>query len=77
MDLGFLIKVNTNYYAADSIEVVEVVFQSQPIESAVAFYKVNIHTKSGKTFLAFQGKTLEEALDHRSDIINILTKIEG
>lgn len=75
MDLDFLIKVNTNYYAADSIEVVEVVFQSQPVESGVALYKLNIHTKSGKTFLAFQSKTLEEALNHRSDIIKMLTKI--
>ena len=69
-NLMVLIKINCNWYAIDSIAVIEV----KKIASQ-DFYDVNIHTKCGKCFAAFENETFEAALDYRNEIINTIEEI--
>ena len=63
-------KINLNWYAVDSVEVVEI--KKTGLKDGFAIYEVNIHTKSGKSFTAHEDHSLEEAIDYRNDIIKTM-----
>ena len=65
MSIPHLVKINTNWYAVDGIEVIEV-------KPDGVLYQVVIHMKSGKTFIAFKDLTFEDALKQRSEIVEVL-----
>ena len=55
--MSFMVKFNTNFYSVDSIEVIEVELQLRATRRGDSLYRVNVHTKSGKTFIVFEDQT--------------------
>ena len=65
--MASMCKFNYNFYDTDSIEVIEIRAQGQ-----FDLYDVLIHMKSGKTFFVYRNKTLEEALNKRTIMTDLI-----
>ena len=68
--MRYLMRINTNWYATDSVEVVEV--NQTGVKDGYKVYEVNIHTQSGKSFTAHHDCSFEDALRYRDTIIKTM-----